>query len=83
MLNILYFASFREILGQAQEQLPSDSFKTVNCLLSALAQRGEAWQQALAHNENLQIAVNHDVANRLTEIKAGDEIAFFPPVTGG
>ena len=83
MLNVLYFASFRELLGQAQEQLPSDNFKTVSCLLNALAERGEAWQQALAHNENLQIAVNHDVANRHTEIKAGDEIAFFPPVTGG
>lgn len=83
MLNVLYFASFREVLGQAQEQLPSESFKTVNCVLSALAERGETWQQALVQNENLQIAVNHDVANRNTEIKAGDEIAFFPPVTGG
>jgi len=83
MLNILYFASFREVLGQAQEQLPSDNFQTVSCLLNALAERGEAWQQALAQNDNLQIAVNHDVANRQTAIKAGDEVAFFPPVTGG
>lgn len=82
MLNILYFASFREILGQAQEQLPAE-FQTVECLLKSLAQRGDAWQQALLHNQNLQIAVNHDVANRTTTIKAGDEIAFFPPVTGG
>ena len=83
MLNVLYFASFREILGQTQEQLPSDNFKTVSCVLNALAERGEAWQQALVGNENLQIAVNHDVANRNTAIKPGDEIAFFPPVTGG
>lgn len=82
MLNILYFASFREILGQAQEQLPAE-FQTVECLLKSLAQRGESWQQALLNNQNLQIAVNHDVANRTTSIKAGDEIAFFPPVTGG
>lgn len=82
MLNVLYFASFREILGQAQEQLPAD-YKTVDCLLKDLADRGEAWKQALLHNKNLQIAVNHDVANRQTEIKAGDEVAFFPPVTGG
>ncbi|MBN2647803.1 MAG: molybdopterin converting factor subunit 1 [Thiotrichales bacterium] len=82
MLSILYFASFRELLGQAQEQLPAE-FQTVECLLNALAQRGEAWQQALLNNQNLQIAVNHDVAHRHTPIKAGDEVAFFPPVTGG
>jgi molybdopterin synthase sulfur carrier subunit len=83
MLDILYFASFREILGQANEQLPADNFKTVACVLDALALRGEEWKQVLLDNQNLQIAVNHDVANRDTLIKAGDEIAFFPPVTGG
>lgn len=82
MLSILYFASFREVLGQAQEQMPAE-YNTVECLLKALAERGEAWQQALLNNQNLQIAVNHDVANRSTAIKAGDEVAFFPPVTGG
>ncbi|WP_319380463.1 molybdopterin converting factor subunit 1 [Thiomicrorhabdus sp.] len=82
MLNVLYFASFREILGKGNEELPA-RFHTVDCLLNALAERGESWQQALLENQNLQIAVNHDVATRQTEIKAGDEIAFFPPVTGG
>ncbi len=83
MLEILYFASFRETLGKSQEQLPLESYKTVDCVLNALAQRGEVWQQALKDNLNLQIAVNHDVADRKTELKAGDEVAFFPPVTGG
>ncbi|WP_127469955.1 molybdopterin converting factor subunit 1 [Thiomicrorhabdus aquaedulcis] len=82
MINVLYFASFREMLGQANEQLPV-GFATVEELIHQLAQRGEVWQQALLHNQNLQIAVNHDVAHRTTLIKAGDEIAFFPPVTGG
>lgn len=82
MVNVLYFASFREQLGKAQEQLPAE-FDSVESLLKVLAERGEIWQQALANNPNLQIAVNHDMANRETSIKAGDEIAFFPPVTGG
>lgn len=82
MVNILYFASFREVLGQASEQLPAE-FGTVDHLISELAQRGENWKMALQDNQNLQIAVNHDVAGRHTEIKAGDEVAFFPPVTGG
>jgi molybdopterin synthase sulfur carrier subunit len=82
MLNVLYFASFRELLGTAKEQLPA-THDTVEALITELAQRGESWQQALADNQNLQIAVNHDVAHRQTPIKAGDEVAFFPPVTGG
>ncbi|MEA3405498.1 MAG: molybdopterin converting factor subunit 1 [Pseudomonadota bacterium] len=82
MVNILYFASFREVLGQANEQLPAQ-YNTVDALISELAQRGENWKMALLDNQNLQIAVNHDVASRSTEIKAGDEVAFFPPVTGG
>jgi len=82
MVNILYFASFREVLGQANEQLQGD-FKTVEALIHALAERGDQWKMALLDNQNLQIAVNHDVANRHTQIKPGDEVAFFPPVTGG
>lgn len=82
MVNVLYFASFREMLGKANEQLPA-SYATVDSLIAELAERGENWKQALLDNQNLQIAVNHDVANRQTEIKAGDEVAFFPPVTGG
>lgn len=82
MVNILYFASFREILGQASEQLPAQH-TTVSSLIESLATRGENWKMALLDNQNLQIAVNHDVANRNTAIKPGDEVAFFPPVTGG
>lgn len=82
MVNILYFASFREMLGQANEQLPAEH-TTVSELLSELASRGDHWKVALEDNVNLQIAVNQDVASRETVIKAGDEVAFFPPVTGG
>ena len=82
MINILYFASFREMLGKAEEQLQAE-VATVEDLIETLSQRGENWAQALRDNQNLQIAVNHDVAQRHTEIKPGDEVAFFPPVTGG
>lgn len=82
MINVLYFASFREMLGKADEQIKLEN-GTVEELIHSLAERGENWAQALRDNQNLQIAVNHDVANRNTTIKAGDEVAFFPPVTGG
>lgn len=82
MVNVLYFASFREILGKADEQVKAEH-PTVGALIESLASRGDIWSQALLENQNLQIAVNHDVAQRDTAIKAGDEVAFFPPVTGG
>lgn len=83
MIDILYFASLREHLGTAQEKLSIDQFQSVNCIIDALSQRGEQWNKALAENVNLQIAVNQNIADRSTEVKSGDEIAFFPPVTGG
>lgn len=82
MVNILYFASFREVFGQAQEQVPAQ-FANVGELIHNLAKRGEHWHQILVENAQVQIAVNQDIANRDTPLKAGDEVAFFPPVTGG
>ncbi len=82
MIHVLYFAQLRELLGQAEEELPA-TYETVSELLSELAARGATWQTALSDNQNLQVAVNHDIASRETPLKAGDEIAFFPPVTGG
>ncbi len=82
MIHVLYFAQLRELLGQAEETLPA-THKTVADLLSELASRSEHWKTVLFDNEQLQIAVNHDIASRETPLKSGDEIAFFPPVTGG
>ncbi|MFA6700706.1 MAG: MoaD/ThiS family protein [Thiomicrospira sp.] len=51
--------------------------------MHSLAERGEHWRETLLENRSIQVAVNHDIAHRDTELKAGDEVAFFPPVTGG
>jgi molybdopterin synthase sulfur carrier subunit len=45
--------------------------------------RGGAWQSALAQGKALRVAVNQEMAQPSTPVKSGDEIAFFPPVTGG
>ncbi|VAW47029.1 Molybdopterin synthase sulfur carrier subunit [hydrothermal vent metagenome] len=82
MIHILYFAHFRELLGQSEEKMAANH-ATVSDLLAELATRGNDWKCTLVDNGQLQIAVNHNVASRETPIKAGDEIAFFPPVTGG
>jgi molybdopterin synthase sulfur carrier subunit len=45
--------------------------------------RGGSWQTALAQGRALRVAVNQEMALPTTSVKPGDEIAFFPPVTGG
>ncbi len=83
-LRLLFFAALREQLGVADEsiELP-EGVATVEALRSHLTQRGDAWRQALSQGRALRVAVNQDMAQASTPVKAGDEVAFFPPVTGG
>jgi molybdopterin synthase sulfur carrier subunit len=81
-VRILYFASLRETLGIGDETLNSTA-TTVNELLAELANRGQPWRELLQDNNRLQIAVNQSLAKRDAVLSAHDEVAFFPPVTGG
>ena len=84
MITLLYFARLREALGTGREDLALPSgISTLGALRTHLAQRGEAWAKEMAAGRNLRAAVNQDIATADTPVKDGDEIAFFPPVTGG
>ena len=84
MVTLLYFASLRERLGCSREQvaLPPRS-PTVATLLEQLRARDERWSDALAPGKTWRVAVNQRMADPATPLKPGDEVAFFPPVTGG
>ena len=83
-VKILYLASLREQLGKSGEDLEIPSAtSTVASLRTLLMARGNAWQTALAQGKALRVAVNQEMAQPTTPVKTGDEIAFFPPVTGG
>ncbi|MCX2981199.1 molybdopterin converting factor subunit 1 [Halieaceae bacterium IMCC14734] len=84
MLEILFFARLREQLGVGRLQVPySDAVATLAGLQDHLiAEHGELWAQAL-QAENVLRAVNQDMAALDSALAAGDEVAFFPPVTGG
>ncbi|MCX7153563.1 MAG: molybdopterin converting factor subunit 1 [Proteobacteria bacterium] len=83
-VKILFFAGLREQLGSGGEQLQLPSgVGTVAALRAHLMARGGAWQSALGEKRALRVAVNQDMAQADTPVKAGDEVAFFPPVTGG
>ena len=81
-VKILYFAGLREQLGRPGEELESPA-STVAALRTQLMARGGAWQSALAQGKALRVAVNQEMAQPDTALKPGDEVAFFPPVTGG
>lgn len=84
MITLLYFARLREALGAGREELGLPSgINTLGALRAHLAQRGDAWAKEMAAGRNLRAAVNQDIATADTPVKDGDEIAFFPPVTGG
>lgn len=84
MITLLYFARLREALGTGREQidLPAGA-STLGALRAQLSQRGEAWSREMAAGRNLRAAVNQEIAGPDTPVKDGDEVAFFPPVTGG
>jgi molybdopterin synthase sulfur carrier subunit len=83
-VKVLYFAGLREQLGKPGEDLDiASSGSTVAALRSQLMARGGVWQSALAQGRALRVAVNQEMAQPTTPVKPGDEIAFFPPVTGG
>ena len=84
MVTLLYFASLRENLGTSREQvaLPTGN-STVSSLLDVLRSREGRWTEAFAPGKRWRVAVNQQLADPSTSVKPGDEIAFFPPVTGG
>ena len=83
-IRILYFARLREDMGIAQEMFePLAQVRDVKSLRAQLVARGGASAAALGSGKAVRVSVNQDLARDDTPVKSGDEIAFFPPVTGG
>jgi len=76
-IKVCYFASLREALGRAEDQLNNAPHS-----LSV----ADVWTQATGQKTlpaNILMAVNHDYVQANSLVNQGDEVAFFPPVTGG
>jgi len=83
-VTLLFFASLREQVGRPKEEIDLPAgVATVGALRDHLRARGGAWDSVFAPNRPVRAAVNQDMVQPAAAIKAGDEIAFFPPVTGG
>lgn len=83
-INILYFARIKESVNYSSENidLPKDVV-TVTALKNYLALRGENWANLFNGKQVIRAAINHALVDDMAKINAGDEVAFFPPVTGG
>ena len=83
MAEVIFFASIRESLGCDRLSLEIPENTKVSTLVEMLTEvNGEAWREALTA-ENVRIAVNQELISGDETLSGADEIAFFPPVTGG
>lgn len=75
-ITVKYFASLREQIGLDQEQVSAEGIATVQDLLTAST-------SASSLPSNTLVAINQQYGDFDSDLKPGDEVAFFPPVTGG
>ncbi len=83
-IKVLYFARIKEAVNYSTEEvdLPND-IVTITALKNWLALRGETWANLFSGKQVVRAAINHILVDDLAAIQANDEVAFFPPVTGG
>ena len=84
IIKILYFARIKEAVNYSTEDidLPAE-VSTITALKNYLSLRGNTWASLFNGKQVVRAAINHALVDDLAAIQAGDEVAFFPPVTGG
>ena len=81
-VNVRYFASLREVLGQGESMSLAEEL-SVGALRDLLIGRSDAHAQALARGRAIRAALDQTLCDEAALVRDGAEVAFFPPVTGG
>jgi sulfur-carrier protein len=81
-VNVRYFASVREAIGQGSEAVQARG-ETLGALRDELIARGGAYATALARGKAVRMALDQVMTDETAPLREGCEVAFFPPVTGG
>ena len=83
-VKVLFFANFKEILNTDQIDVEIPKGSHIADLCNLLGQYGSDWLEVFGNpSSSLKVAVNQEMVEFSVELKEGDEVAFFPPVTGG
>lgn len=83
-MKLLYFAWVRQMIGRSEETVdPPARVKTAGDLVAWLVSRGEGYAAALGDTKRVRVAINQEHASLAESVGPDDEVAFFPPVTGG
>ena len=83
-IKVLYFARIKEAVNYSTEELDlPNEILTITALKNWLSLRGEVWANLFNGKQIVRAAINHALVDDLATIQANDEVAFFPPVTGG
>ena len=83
MITVVFFAALREQLGCSEIKFDAtDTISSVAEVKQALTHKNKEWLRFFENN-SLLAAVNHDMVDENHPVKSGDEVSFFPPVTGG
>tara|TARA_B100000900_G_C20026564_1_gene492112 strand:+ start:47 stop:295 length:249 start_codon:yes stop_codon:yes gene_type:complete len=82
-LKILYFAKLKQLLGKNEDFIKVDKEVTVREIIEELKKINEQNKKAFSDVKNLQYAINCEYVSLDTKVNDKDELALFPPVTGG
>tara|TARA_B100001057_G_scaffold130988_1_gene130100 strand:- start:849 stop:1097 length:249 start_codon:yes stop_codon:yes gene_type:complete len=82
-LKILYFANIRQTIGIIEENIDIDETYTVEEVIKILKKKNEKYKKAFSNIDNIKCSINLNYVKLNAKVKNSDELAFFPPVTGG
>mgnify|MGYP001376376259 FL=1 len=83
-MKILYFSWIKDKIGKTHEDIQiKDNIKTIDDLIAYLKKSNEGYEEVFKDTSSIKVSINMETANFKDQINNNDEVAFFPPMTGG
>ena len=83
-MKVLYFSWIKDKIGKTHEDIEvKDNIKTIDDLIAYLKKINESYEEAFKDTSSIKVSINMETADFKDQINNNDEVAFFPPMTGG
>ena len=83
-MKILYFSWIKDKIGKSHEDIQiKDNIKTIDDLIAYLKKSNESYEKVFKDTSSIKVSINMETANFKDQINNNDEVAYFPPMTGG